>query len=320
MIIKRALKQPKSFEDNIEKTDKKIKIIDFVKLNNNDKEKDNHEQDKNDDQFAKEIDKNKNDNADLNYSFPPIDLLNENKIKVNVQDKKELLNNAKVLEDTLLSFGVEAKVVQVSRGPAVTRYELHPSPGVKVSRIVSLSDDIALNLAAPLVRIEAPIPGKAAVGIEIPNREVMPVTLREVIESKEYGEFNSKLAFALGKDIGGKCIVTDISRMPHLLIAGATGSGKSVCINSLIVSLIYKSKPTDVKMLLIDPKVVELSVYNGIPHLLIPVVTDPKKAASALYWAVNEMEQRYKLFADNNVRNIDGYNALMEKTDASKNT
>ncbi|MDF2674642.1 MAG: translocase FtsK, partial [Clostridiales bacterium] len=175
-----------------------------------------------------------------------------------------------------------------------------------------LADDIALNLAAPSVRIEAPIPGKAAVGIEVPNREVVPVMLREVLESNEFIDFNSRVAFALGKDVGGKCIVTDISKMPHLLIAGATGSGKSVCINSLIASLVYKSSPDDVKMLLIDPKVVELSVYNGIPHLLIPVVTDPKKAASALYWAVNEMTVRYKLFADNNVRNIESYNKLID--------
>lgn len=300
--------EKKQYEENIDKIDKKIKILDFVKT-------DKDETDKNEDKdnLCEEINKEKEKNKNIDYIYPPIDILNENEIKANVQDKKELLNNAKVLEDTLLSFGVEAKVVQVSRGPSVTRYELHPSPGIKVSRIVNLSDDLALNLAAPTVRIEAPIPGKAAVGIEVPNKEIITVTLREVIDSNEFREFNSKLAFALGKDITGNCIIADLSKMPHILIAGATGSGKSVCINSLIASLIYKSSPEDVKMLMIDPKVVELSVYNGIPHLLIPVVTDPKKASSALYWAVNEMTQRYKLFAENNVRNIETYNKLMEK-------
>lgn len=249
------------------------------------------------------------------YKFPSVKLMNENRVKVNSQDKKELLSNAKVLEDTLKSFGVSASVIQVSRGPSVTRYELQPSQGVKVSRITNLADDLALNLAASAVRIEAPIPGKAAVGIEVPNRDVVTVSLREVIESEEFVASKSSVAFGLGKDISGKCIVTDIAKMPHLLIAGATGSGKSVCINTLITSLIYKSSPDHVKMLMIDPKVVELSVYNGIPHLLIPVVTDPKKASSALYWAVNEMTNRYKLFADNNVRNIESFNLLAEKSD-----
>lgn len=322
----------KGYEDNIEKIDRKIKILDFMKMDEEkeidegmDKGEDikkkegKHKQDyvntNSQNEIVEEISKNQDEVKIIEYKYPTIDLLAENKIKTNVQDKKDLLNNAKILEETLLSFGVEAKVVQVSRGPSVTRYELHPSPGVKVSKIVNLSDDLALNLAAPSVRIEAPIPGKAAVGIEVPNREVVPVMLREVLESSEFIDFNSRVAFALGKDIGGKCIVTDISKMPHLLIAGATGSGKSVCINTLIASMVYKSSPDDVKMLLIDPKVVELSVYNGIPHLLIPVVTDPKKAASALYWAVNEMTQRYKLFADNNVRNIESYNKLIETRD-----
>lgn len=321
-----------NFENNIEKIDKKIKILDFLKRDE-DKEEDDEENEeeaieqvksKNSEhkkdyvntnspnEIVEEINKNQSEVKKIEYKYPSINLLAENKFKSNVQDKKDLLNNAKILEETLQSFGVEAKVVQVSRGPSVTRYELHPNPGVKVSKIVNLADDIALNLAAPSVRIEAPIPGKAAVGIEVPNREVVPVMLREVLESNEFIDFNSRVAFALGKDVGGKCIVTDISKMPHLLIAGATGSGKSVCINSLIASLVYKSSPDAVKMLLIDPKVVELSVYNGIPHLLIPVVTDPKKAASALYWAVNEMTQRYKLFADNNVRNIESYNKLID--------
>jgi S-DNA-T family DNA segregation ATPase FtsK/SpoIIIE len=250
--------------------------------------------------------------CNIKYTFPPIELLNENRTKINGNDKKELLMSARSLEETLASFGIDAKVTQVTKGPSVTRYELHPGVGVKVSKIVNLSDDIALNLAAPSVRIEAPIPGKSAIGIEVPNKEVTPVYLREVIESDEFQQFNSSLAFALGKDISGRCIVADIAKMPHLLIAGATGSGKSVCINTLITSLIYKSSPNDVKMLLIDPKVVELSVYNGIPHLIIPVVTEPRKAASALEWAVSEMTSRYKLFADNNVRNIESYNKLME--------
>lgn len=252
------------------------------------------------------------------YIFPDINLLKQPKTAGTKDDKKYLLENAKMLEDTLQSFNVDAKVVQVRRGPAVTRYELHPSPGVKVSKIVNLSDDLALSLATSSVRIEAPIPGKAAVGIEVPNKEILPVSLREVIESHEFTEFGSNLSFALGKDITGKCVVTDIGKMPHLLIAGATGSGKSVCINTLITSLIYKSSPDDVKMIMIDPKVVELSIYNGIPHLLIPVVTDPKKAASALYWAVNEMTERYKTFAENNVRNIDGYNNLVTNKSCGK--
>lgn len=315
----------KMYEENIEKIDRKIKVLDYLKLEqsnkDNDKDKDkqyNKKKETESDDIEDEIIKNRNESRNIEYVYPDINLLNENKNISNSQDKKDLLNNARILEDTLQSFSVDAKVVQVSRGPSVTRYELHPSPGVKVSRIVNLADDIALNLAAPSVRIEAPIPGKAAVGIEVPNKEVVPVTLREVLESNEFMEFNSKLAFALGKDIGGRCIVTDLSKMPHLLIAGATGSGKSVCINTLIISLIYKASPAEVRLLMIDPKVVELSVYNGIPHLLIPVVTDPKKAASALYWAVNEMTQRYKLFADNNVRNIESYNSLMESKDPEK--
>lgn len=334
-LSKAELEEKKNYEDNLEKIDKKIKILDFLK-----QEEDNYEDEQIEDikeeqlpiellkkkvkpqekvvtaesskGISEEINKGKVEVKKAEYLFPSTSLLSENKVKSNVQDKKDLIGNAKILEETLMSFGVEAKVVQVSRGPSVTRYELHPSPGVKVSKIVNLSDDLALNLAAPSVRIEAPIPGKAAVGIEVPNHEVVPVMLREVLESSEFSDFNSRVAFAIGKDITGKCIVTDISKMPHLLIAGATGSGKSVCINTLIASLVYKSSPEDVKMLLIDPKVVELSVYNGIPHLLIPVVTDPKKAASALYWAVNEMTNRYKLFADNNVRNIESFNKLME--------
>jgi S-DNA-T family DNA segregation ATPase FtsK/SpoIIIE len=248
------------------------------------------------------------------YEHPTADLLNENiTLKMNKNDKKELLNNANKLQETLSSFGVEAKVIQVTKGPSVTRFELQPNPGVKVSKIVNLADDIALNLASSGVRIEAPIPGKAAVGIEVPNKELSAVYLREVIESNEFLSSNKNLSFSLGKDIGGNCVVSDLTKMPHLLVAGATGSGKSVCINSLIISLLYKYSPDEVKLLLIDPKVVELNMYNGIPHLLIPVVTDPKKSAGALNWAVNEMSRRYKLFADNNVRSIEGYNELVNK-------
>ncbi|MCY6483920.1 DNA translocase FtsK [Clostridium aestuarii] len=250
----------------------------------------------------------------IEYKFPPLNLLNYYSLeKHNKSNKKELINIASKLEDTLNSFGVDAKVLQVTRGPSVTRFELQPNAGVKVSKITHLSDDIALSLAASTIRIEAPIPGKSAVGIEIPNKTISPVLLREVIEDSEFQNSNKNIAFALGKDIGGNCVVSDLSKMPHMLIAGATGSGKSVCINTLIVSLLYKYSPNDVKLLLIDPKVVELNVYNNIPHLLIPVVTKPKKAAGALNWAVNEMTRRYNLFADNNVRNVEGYNELHNK-------
>ncbi|ABK61799.1 FtsK/SpoIIIE family DNA translocase [Clostridium novyi] len=248
------------------------------------------------------------------YVFPSTELLNYNTSNAyDKNSKKELINYASKLEDTLNSFGVNAKVIQVTKGPSVTRFELQPSAGVKVSKITHLSDDIALNLAASSVRIEAPIPGKSAIGIEVPNKIVSPVYLREVIESSEFVNFDKNIAFAIGKDISGNCVVADLSKMPHLLIAGATGSGKSVCINTLIISLIYKYSPEDVKLLLVDPKVVELNIYNNIPHLLIPVVTNPKKAAGALNWAVTEMSRRYNLFAENNVRNIEGYNELVNK-------
>lgn len=249
------------------------------------------------------------------YRYPPLELLEEDSdTGNNLRTYKAMaIEGARKLEDTLSSFGVAAKVINISRGPAVTRYELQPSAGVKVSRIVNLSDDISLNLASSGVRIEAPIPGKAAIGIEVPNKEISTVFLREVIESPDFIQHSSRLAFAIGKDISGECIVADIARMPHLLVAGATGSGKSVCINSLIISLLYKASPDEVKFLMVDPKVVELGIYNGIPHLLIPVVTDPKKAAGALNWAVQEMVNRYKLFADKSVRDIKGYNELLKR-------
>jgi S-DNA-T family DNA segregation ATPase FtsK/SpoIIIE len=254
------------------------------------------------------------------YNYPPLELLNDNSQEIS--DIKTLKNTAmevaKKLEDTLKSFGVEVKVINISRGPAVTRYELQPSPGVKVSKIVNLADDISLNLAASGVRIEAPIPGKAAIGIEVPNKEVIPVFLKEVVESREFQDFPSRLAFSIGKDISGNTIVGDIGKMPHMLIAGSTGSGKSVCINSIIVSILYKSSPDDVKLLMVDPKVVELGIYNGIPHLLIPVVTDAKKAAGALNWAVQEMVNRYKLFAEKGVRDIKGYNSVIEQEGQQK--
>ncbi len=248
------------------------------------------------------------------YTYPKLDLLNNNaKSKMKNEDKQDLFDNANKLEDTLMSFGVEAKVLQVTKGPSVTRFEIQPSPGVKVSKIVNLQDDIALGLAASAVRMEAPIPGKSAIGIEVPNKKQTPVFLREVLDSKEFQESTKKISFALGKDITGACIVGDLSEMPHMLIAGATGSGKSVCINSLIVSLLYKYSPDEIKLLMIDPKVVELSIYNGIPHLLIPVVTDPKKAAGALNWAVNEMDKRYELFTKYKVKNIKSYNQQVDK-------
>ncbi len=253
----------------------------------------------------------------LIYNYPSLDLLDESRDDAtNVKAlKNSALEGAKKLEDTLKSFGVEARVINISRGPAVTRYEIQPSPGVKVSKIVNLSDDIALNLAAAGVRIEAPIPGKAAVGIEVPNKEMSAVLLKDILDSKEFTNHSSKLAFSVGKDISGETVVADIGKMPHLLVAGATGSGKSVCINSLIMSILFKASPEEVKLLMVDPKVVELGIYNGIPHLLIPVVTDPKKAAGALNWAVQEMVNRYKLFADKGVRDLKGYNAMLKTND-----
>lgn len=246
------------------------------------------------------------------YLFPPISLLNRKEKKEKHSDAA-IHQTAEKLVATLKSFGVETTLLGVSCGPSVTRYELQPHSGVKVSKIVNLADDIALNLAARGIRIEAPIPGKAAVGIEVPNTATAAVYIREVLESKTFTDSPSPLSFVLGRDIGGNAVISDIGSMPHLLIAGATGSGKSVCINTLIISLLYKSSPDDVRLLMIDPKVVELGIYNGIPHLLIPVVTEPKKAAGALGWAVSEMTRRYNLFAEHKVRDIKGYNAKVEE-------
>jgi S-DNA-T family DNA segregation ATPase FtsK/SpoIIIE len=249
---------------------------------------------------------------DESYEFPPVELLSEGKGVVLKGGKKALADTATKLQKTLYSFGVSAKVENVSVGPAITRYEIKPAEGVRVSKIANLADDIALNLAAESIRIEAPIPGKQAVGIEIPNKENEIVHLRDILETDKFQKHKSKLAFALGKDVAGEEVVADISKMPHVLIAGSTGSGKSVCINTLISSIIYKAKPSEVKLVMVDPKVVELSVYNGIPHLLIPVVTDPKKAAGALAWAVQEMENRYNVFASKGVRDLKGYNASLQ--------
>lgn len=247
------------------------------------------------------------------YRYPPLSLLRQVKNVENRDAERILHETAMHLQQILRDFGVGVTVTNVSQGPSVTRYEIQPDQGVKVSKIVSLADDIKLNLAVADVRIEAPIPGKAAVGIEVPNAENAIVSFRELVASSEFKNHKSRIAFAVGKDIAGKIMVTDIAKMPHLLIAGATGSGKSVCINTLIMSILYKADPEEVKLIMVDPKVVELSVYNGIPHLFIPVVTDPKKAAGALNWAVAEMTNRYKLFADYNVRNLQGYNEKIKE-------
>lgn len=247
------------------------------------------------------------------YVFPPISLLHASGQNGNAISQSSLQNTAMKLQKTLQDFGVAVRIMNVSCGPTVTRYELQPEQGVKVSRIINLQDDIKLNLAATDIRIEAPIPGKSAVGIEVPNEKNTPVMFRDLLESKAYQQSKAKLTFAVGKDIGGMPVVTDIAKMPHVLIAGATGSGKSVCINTLIMSILYKSTPDEVKFIMIDPKMVELSVYNGIPHLFIPVVTDPKKAAGALDWAVAEMTDRYNKFAEKGVRNLQGYNEKLAK-------
>ncbi len=255
----------------------------------------------------------KADQIPLPYQLPPLHLLNADTGPGSMHNQMAIQELGRKLESTLKSFGVEARVVNYTAGSTITRFELTPGPGVKVSRIVSLADDIALNLAAMGVRIEAPIPGKSAIGIEIPNKETTAVLLRSILESPEYARSKAPLTAALGRDIQGTPILCDIARMPHLLIAGATGSGKSVCINTILMSILFRCKPEDVRMLMIDPKVVELSIYNGIPHLLSPVVTDPKKAANTLLWAVNEMVRRYGLFAEKSVRDIHGYQAAAKE-------
>lgn len=321
-----------SAEEKLQTYDKKIKILDFSKhFDKNFKEKNGDvSQDKpkeikeakvGKEKPSKELAENQKDDVNpkiipvnnrhyTNYKLPKTNLLSIPTDNKSSNAKKEVMANVKILEETLKNFGVSANIAQVSVGPTITRYELQLSPGVKVSKILNLADDISLSLASPGIRIEAPIPGKAAIGIEVPNKDVSSVFLREVIESDEFKNHKSKLAFCLGKDVAGANIVADLAKMPHLLIAGSTGSGKSVCINTLIASILFKSTPEEVKLLLIDPKVVELSIYKNIPHLLIPVVTDPKKAAGALNWAVQEMTERYKKFANNNVRDIYGYNGL----------
>lgn len=244
------------------------------------------------------------------YTYPDVALLDRVKSKGGFS-KDEVIEKGKIIENTMRNFGIESKVVAINRGPVITSYELKPAPGIKLSRIVGLSDNIAMALASSELRIEAPIPGKTVVGIEVPNKEKDTVGLKELIDSKEFKTINSDIPLALGKDVEGNILISGMEDMPHLLIAGATGSGKSVCINSIITSIIYKSSPKDVKLMLIDPKVVELSIYNGIPHLLIDVVTNPKKAAFALNWAVDEMEKRYMAFAENHVRDLKGYNKKM---------
>ncbi len=256
----------------------------------------------------KEVDQNLPGSYE-NYKLPSLNLLSRSLKVKSSRLNKEILENVRILEETLDNFGVKVCVSQVQRGPAITRYEIQPAPGIKVSKIVRLADDIALSLAAQDVRIEAPIPGKAALGIEVPNKDISMVYLREILESPEFMEAASKLTISLGKDIAGNPIIADLTKMPHLLIAGATGSGKSVCLNSIITSILYKATPNEVKLVLIDPKMVELIAYNGIPHLLSPVVTDPRKAASALKWVISEMETRYELFSSMGVRDIARYNS-----------
>jgi S-DNA-T family DNA segregation ATPase FtsK/SpoIIIE len=253
-----------------------------------------------------------------NYKFPPTSLLEPVPRHVKGRDKENLKKDGEKLIETLNNFNIPCNILQINKGPTITRYEIQPAPGIKVSRITGLSSDIALALATSDIRMEAPIPGKSAIGIEVPNKIKTSVSLRSLIESKEYKNADTNIPFALGKDIAGKNIISSIDKMPHLLIAGATGSGKSVCINSLIMSILFKAKPEDVKLILIDPKVVELSVYNGLPHLLIPVVTDPRKAANALNWAVSEMTNRYKIFAQNSVRDLASFNDKMDQKGKEK--
>lgn len=306
-----SLADIKKLDDNSEKVEKAVKIDDIIKNSESEKEE-NEISDVADD----EDDWDKTDKCV--YTLPPLDCLNLPKKASNESYEAERKKNANKLVETLNSFGVETRIVGISQGPSVTRYEIQPAAGVKISKITNLADDIALNLAASGVRIEAPIPNKAAVGIEIPNKNRQSVTLREVIDQQQYRDAKSKLTVALGKDITGEFVYSDLVKMPHLLIAGTTGSGKSVCLNSMIVSILYNATPEEVKLLMIDPKQVEFTVYNGIPHLLVPVVSDPRKASGALAWAVTEMLTRYKTFSENSVRDIAGYNSICESEGKKK--
>ncbi|MDR7869955.1 MAG: DNA translocase FtsK [Tissierellaceae bacterium] len=305
----------KSGVEQLEIDSEEIQIMDY---NNNNKTQNMTVENKESKSLEEGIIISNHKNEDYIYTFPSINLLNSSITKKDDNEKKEILNNAKIIEETMNNFGIEATITQINRGPTITCYELSPSPGIKLSRIVSLSDNIALSLASSDIRIEAPIPGKSAVGIEVPNKSKDTVSLKEMLLTEEYIDLDSNIPLVLGKDVSGKPIVSSIDKMPHLLIAGATGSGKSVCINTIIMSIIYKTSPEDVKLMLIDPKVVELSIYNNIPHLLIPVVTDAKKASFALNWAVEEMEKRYKLFAQSSVRDMASYNSKQEKNNLDK--
>ncbi|MDO5755375.1 MAG: DNA translocase FtsK 4TM domain-containing protein [Tissierellia bacterium] len=309
-------KKEKILEEKIKKDHEPLKKVDDRKKKNNKNASTNQEPEFKDytetktEQLAME--EFRQDSPGCNYIYPPIELM-KNPEKPHGEDRRQVMAKAEKIEETLNNFGIESKVVRINRGPQVTCYELQPKPGIKVARIVNLADDLSLSLATSEIRIEAPIPGKAAVGIEVPNDQKDLVTLKEIINTEEFKKIKSKMPIALGKSISGRPIVSSIDKMPHLLIAGATGSGKSVCINTIIMSILYKSSPEDVKMILIDPKVVELSIYNEIPHLAIPVVTDPKKASHALHWAVSEMERRYKIFSENFVRDITSYNEKAEE-------
>ena len=304
-------------EPEVDTSEKVINLDDIIKKSSEKKETKAKEQLK-----IKEVEEPVEENFDDEevkpYILPSLDCLNLPKNNNTAGFESELKQNANKLVETLKSFGVETRIVDIARGPSVTRYEIQPAAGVKISKITNLSDDIALNLAASGVRIEAPIPNKAAVGIEIPNKNRQSVTLREVIDTSAYKNAKSKLTVALGKDITGEFVYSDLVKMPHLLIAGTTGSGKSVCLNSMIVSILYNASPGEVKLLMIDPKQVEFTIYNGIPHLLVPVVSDPRKASGALAWAVTEMLTRYKTFSENAVRDISGYNSICESQGKKK--
>ena len=316
----RKAKDVDVFENSEKENDEISKVTEkfLSKIKNENERKEETKAQKSEEKSKEfEVPESKNTGAEI-YEYPSVDLLNDAKKPDGGDITSELNHNGKMLVDTLKSFNVSTKIIDISRGPAVTRYELQPAAGVKISKITTLADDIALNLAASGVRIEAPIPGKAAVGIEIPNKVVSMVSMKELIVSPEFKRAKSKLTVVLGRDISGDIMTADLAKMPHLLIAGSTGSGKSVCINSFIISLLYNARPDEVKLLMVDPKVVELGVYNGIPHLLVPVVTDPRKAAGALNWAVNEMLVRYKKFAETGVRDLTSYNQMVEENPGAK--